>query len=97
MPLEHSENLKVVEIVVKEHDIMFGDSHELLSKDISNVALDADTLYYREVLIKRRDAFDVWEAQLRQAVSDRIATIRKHHRYPHRDLALGRTIAETTI
>ncbi|KAM5526727.1 DUF924-domain-containing protein [Fusarium oxysporum f. sp. phaseoli] len=97
MPLEHSETLKVVEIVVREHDIMFGDSHELLSKDISDVARDADTLYCREVLIKRRDAFDVWEAQLRQVVSDHIATIRKHHRYPHRDLALGRTKAETTI
>ncbi|KAH7182190.1 hypothetical protein DER46DRAFT_621101 [Fusarium sp. MPI-SDFR-AT-0072] len=87
----------VVEIVVKEHDIMFGDSHGLLSKDITDMARDADTLYCREVLIKRSDAFDVWEAQLRQVVSGHIATIREHHRYPHRDLALGRTIAETTI
>ncbi|KAG7408632.1 hypothetical protein Forpe1208_v012239 [Fusarium oxysporum f. sp. rapae] len=95
MPLEHSETLKVVEIVVKEHDIMFGDSRELLIKDISDVAQDADSLYCREALIKRRDAFDIWEAQLRQVVNDHIATIRKYHRYPHRDLALGRKIAET--
>lgn len=96
MPLEHSETLSVVEMVVKEHDIMFGDSRELLSKDTSNMAQDADRLYCREALMKRRDAFGIWEAQLRQVVSDHIATIKKYHRYPHRDLALGRKGAETT-
>ncbi|KAM0080222.1 hypothetical protein ACKRZS_007628 [Fusarium odoratissimum] len=97
MPLEHSETLEVVVIVVKEHDIMFGDSRELLSKNSSDVAQDADTEYCRGVLIKRLDAFHIWEAQLRQVVNDHIATIRKHHRYPYRDLALGRKIDETTL
>ncbi|KAM0413597.1 hypothetical protein ACHAPT_013627 [Fusarium lateritium] len=92
LPLEHSENVKIVEGAVKEHDLMFEDSRQLMDEPVSASPKSPEALYCRKVLIKRRESLDIWEATLRGIVNDHITVLKQHGRYSHRDQALGRNV-----
>ncbi|KAH7168165.1 hypothetical protein DER46DRAFT_501635 [Fusarium sp. MPI-SDFR-AT-0072] len=95
LPLEHSERMEILNMVVKEHDKMFGSSHELM-EDSDNLQ-DAEALHCRQVLMKRREQFEVWEMTLRGIVKDHMNLIERFGRYPHRNGALGRESTEEEI
>ncbi|RSL43881.1 hypothetical protein CEP54_014909 [Fusarium duplospermum] len=92
LPLEHCENVRILQGVVREHDLMFEDSRQLMDGHVSASLQGPDALYCRDVLIRRRESLKVWEATLRGIVKDHIAVLGEHGRYPHRDRALGRDV-----
>jgi uncharacterized protein (DUF924 family) len=95
LPLEHSEKMEVLNMVVKEHDKMFDSSRGLMEKP-GNLQ-DAETLHCRQVLMKRTEQFGVWETTLRGIVKDHMHLIERFGRYPYRNGALGRESTEKEV
>ncbi|KAI8722508.1 hypothetical protein NCS52_00394800 [Fusarium sp. LHS14.1] len=90
LPLEHCENDGILQGVVREHNLMFDDSRQLMGANVCASLQNPEVLHCRDVLIKRRESLGIWEATLRGIVRDHMAILEKHGRYPHRDRALGR-------
>ncbi|KAI9147355.1 Lysosomal alpha-glucosidase [Paramyrothecium foliicola] len=87
LPLEHSENLEILQGAKKEYDRMFNDSRQLLSNGA--LLAEAEALKYREVLFKRRAELDTWEHTLRTMLANHVEIIKEHGRYPRRDVGLA--------
>ena len=89
LPLEHSENMGNLTIVLQEHDKMFRDSRELV-KNCQVEPEDGIASQCRAGLVRRDHAFGIWERTLRELVEEHVKTVQLYGRYPHRDRALGR-------
>lgn len=87
LPLEHSESMGILIIVLQEHDKMFRESRELMGKCLDPNDINTQ---WRSDLIWREHAFELWEKTLRAIVREHVQTVQLHGRYPHRDLALAR-------
>ncbi|KAI9164202.1 hypothetical protein HJFPF1_05842 [Paramyrothecium foliicola] len=84
LPLEHSEDPKILHRAKTEHDRLFGDSRGLMGEQPCSENKEA--LHCRRVLLERTKEFESWEQTLRAMLQDHIKTIESHGRYPHRDL-----------
>ncbi|EKG09178.1 hypothetical protein MPH_13824 [Macrophomina phaseolina MS6] len=88
MPLEHSEDYDVQEMLTKEHQKMFDETQLLM--DGSIVPEDEDAVQCRVKLLERKDAFEHWKLTLQNIVQQHKDVIKRFGRFPHRNEPLRR-------
>lgn len=88
LPLEHSEDMEILDVVAKEHEKMFGDSHVLI--EMCDDPEDEEIMRCCQVLRKRKDEFEMWERTLQAMRENHVDLIKRFGRYPYRNRALGR-------
>ncbi|KAH7113818.1 hypothetical protein B0J11DRAFT_595273 [Dendryphion nanum] len=88
LPLEHSESLKMQEVVREEHVKMFQDSRMLM--DDESDSKDSDLANCQTVLRMRKVQLEEFKDKIHGICDGHEETLRRFGRYPHRNNALGR-------
>ncbi|EKG09002.1 hypothetical protein MPH_14028 [Macrophomina phaseolina MS6] len=88
MPLEHSEDYDVQEMLTREHQKMFDETQLLI--DGSMVPEAEDAMQCRAKLLERYQAFEHWKLTLQNVVREHKDLIKCFGRFPYRNAALGR-------
>ncbi|KAF2847544.1 DUF924-domain-containing protein [Plenodomus tracheiphilus IPT5] len=88
MPMEHSEDMEVQEMLTQAHLRMFADLDMVIASP--PVGQDTDVAHCRAVLIKRRASYEKFKATIRGICDSHKSIIRSFGRFPHRNETLGR-------
>ncbi|KZL87276.1 hypothetical protein CI238_10396 [Colletotrichum incanum] len=98
MPLEHSESMKMQNMLFLEHRRMFGDSLCLLFGMAAETDEDAQAVQVaKEVLGRRKAVLESWISTLSRIASEPREVLRRCGRYPHRNGPLNRVSTKEEV
>lgn len=88
MPMEHSEDMKMQELMVEEQKQRLQDLQMLIQ---GKVAMEDDGVRFcREVLVSKKDELSTLKKGMQKAVDEHHDAIKRFGRFPYRNVALGR-------
>jgi uncharacterized protein (DUF924 family) len=94
LPLMHSENVKIHDLAIKQHEKIAADVDNLLREGRDLQDLDEDELKCRAVLLQQREASKKFLAYNLDFEKRHQVIIARFGRYPHRNKALTRASTE---